>query len=86
MFFTLGITGSDFSAILLMNPREAVAKLKSCNRHVFAMSDNFLGNVCDLKMGSKKDSHQSAAFLGEGIFTMGYSKKYIMYWGVLQVL
>jgi len=38
------------------------------------------------KMGSKKDSHQSAAFLGEGIFTMGYSKKYIMYWGVLQVL
>jgi len=37
-------------------------------------------------MGSKKDSHQSAAFLGEGIFTMGYSKKYIMYWGVLQVL
>jgi len=40
----------------------------------------------ELKMGSKKDSHRSAAFLGEGIFTMGYSKKYIMYWGVLQVL
>ena len=34
-----------------------------------------------LKKGSKKDSHRSAAFLGEGIFTMGYSKKYIMYWG-----
>jgi hypothetical protein len=22
------------------------------------------------------------SFLGEGIFTMGYSKNYIMYWGV----
>ncbi len=27
-----------------------------------------------------------AAFLGEGIFTMGYSKNYIMYWGFLQLL
>ena len=25
----------------------------------------------------KKDSYQLAIFLGEGIFTMGYSKKYI---------
>lgn len=25
----------------------------------------------------KKDSHRTAAFLGEGIFTMGYSKNYI---------
>ena len=30
----------------------------------------------------KKGSFQIAAFLGEGIFTMGCSKNYIMYWGV----
>ena len=30
----------------------------------------------------KKDSCFRAVFLGEGIFTMGYSKNYIMYWGV----
>ena len=40
------------------------------------------GQSRELKMGSKKDSLSIAAFLGEGIFTMGYSKKYIMYWGV----
>jgi len=34
---------------------------------------------------SKKAALQ-AAFLGEGIFTMGCSKNYIMYWGVLQEL
>jgi len=34
---------------------------------------------------NKKDSHK-AVFLGEGIFTMGYSKNYIMYWGFLQLL
>ena len=28
-----------------------------------------------------KKTASNAAFLGEGIFTMGYSKNYIMYWG-----
>jgi hypothetical protein len=36
--------------------------------------------------GKKKGNRELAAFLGEGIFTMGYSKNYIMYWGVLQLL
>ena len=30
----------------------------------------------------KKDSRSFCCLLGEGIFTMGYSKNYIMYWGV----
>ena len=34
----------------------------------------------------KKTAFRSAVFLGEGIFTMGCSKNYIMYWGVLQEL
>ena len=28
-----------------------------------------------------KKTATNAVFLGEGIFTMGYSKNYIMYWG-----
>ena len=28
-----------------------------------------------------KKTASNAVFLGEGIFTMGYSKNYIMYWG-----
>ena len=31
--------------------------------------------------GNEKKTASIAAFLGEGIFTMGYSKNYIMYWG-----
>ena len=35
---------------------------------------------------SKKDSSQGkTAFLGEGIFTMGLVKTYIMYWGVFTI-
>ena len=34
----------------------------------------------------KKKTATNAAFLGEGIFTMGYSKNYIMYWGVFTVI
>ena len=33
-----------------------------------------------------KKTASNAAFLGEGIFTMGYSKNYIMYWGVFTVI
>jgi hypothetical protein len=33
-----------------------------------------------------KKTATRAVFLGEGIFAMGYSKNYIMYWGVLQLL
>jgi hypothetical protein len=36
--------------------------------------------------GKKNGSQELTAVLGEGIFTMGYSKNYIMYWGVLQLL
>jgi hypothetical protein len=39
-----------------------------------------------IKKWVKKKAARTAAFLGEGIFTMGYSKNYIMYWGVLQLL
>ena len=35
---------------------------------------------------SKKKTASNAVFLGEGIFTMGYSKNYIMYWGVFTVI
>ena len=36
---------------------------------------------------SKKDSSQGkTVFLGEGIFTMGIVKTYIMYWGFLHLL
>ena len=34
----------------------------------------------------KKTAFRSAVFLGEGIFTMGYSKNYIMYWGIFTVI
>ena len=34
---------------------------------------------------NKKDSYERC-LLGEGIFTMGYSKNYIMYWGVFTVI
>ena len=34
----------------------------------------------------KKTACRTAVFLGEGIFTMGYSKNYIMYWGVFTVI
>lgn len=34
---------------------------------------------------TKKEQPSLAALLGEGIFTMGYSKNYIMYWGVFTV-
>lgn len=37
-------------------------------------------------MHSKKDRTEVAAFLGEGIFTMGYSKNHIMYWGVFTLI
>ena len=37
-------------------------------------------------LDKKKTAFRHAVFLGEGIFTMGYSKKYIMYWGVLREL
>jgi len=33
-----------------------------------------------------KKTASNAVFLGEGIFTMGYSKNYIMYWGVFTVI
>jgi len=33
-----------------------------------------------------KKTASNAAFLGEGIFTMGYSKNYIMYWGVFTAI
>ena len=33
-----------------------------------------------------KKTAANAVFLGEGIFTMGYSKNYIMYWGVFTVI
>lgn len=39
-----------------------------------------------MRMQSKKDRTEVAAFLGEGIFTMGYSKNYIMYWGVFTLI
>ena len=36
---------------------------------------------------SKKDSSlRKTVFLGEGIFTMGLVKTYIMYWGVLRFI
>ncbi len=35
---------------------------------------------------NKKGSFLLAAFFGEGIFTMGCSKNYIMYWGVFTVI
>ena len=34
----------------------------------------------------KNDSYRLAIFLGEGIFTMGIAKIYIMYWGFLTVI
>jgi hypothetical protein len=34
----------------------------------------------------EKGSAEALPFLGEGIFTMGYSKNYIMYWGVFTVI
>ncbi len=43
--------------------------------------------VCPLwPLGNVKKTASNAAFLGEGIFTMGYSKNYIMYWGVFTVI
>ena len=41
----------------------------------------FLGALC-----LRSETASNAVFLGEGIFTMGYSKNYIMYWGVFTVI
>ena len=55
-----------------MNPCESVHKpQKSMTRFwLFCISENKI-----------KKTASNAVFLGEGIFTMGYSKNYIMYWG-----
>ena len=39
-----------------------------------------------LKNDKKNETWGQVPFLGEGIFTMGYSKNYIMYWGVFTVI
>ena len=46
---------------------------------VLSFQDNYFSQ-------NKKTAFRSAVFLGEGIFTMGYSKNYIMYWGVFTVI
>ena len=48
-------------------------------------SEAFFAIGCNFPL-YKKGSHRTAAFLGEGIFTMGCSKNYIMYWGVFTLI
>ena len=51
------------------------------------LASNFYAFLIDRFCGFLKDKNKvkktapNAVFLGEGIFTMGYSKNYIMYWG-----
>ena len=57
-------------------------------QELFSATTDFLGNYgFGLVAAHKiKKTATNAAFLGEGIFTMGYSKNYIMYWGVFTVI
>ena len=57
-------------------------------QELFSATTDFLGNNGFWLVAAHKikKTATNAAILGEGIFTMGYSKNYIMYWGVLRLL
>ena len=58
-------------------------------RRIWGIRNGWLCAIHFLKIyviQSKKDSSQGkTVFLGEGIFTMGLVKTYIMYWGVFTI-
>ena len=56
---------------------------KVCTNLTKSMTRFWLFCISENKI---KKTASNAVFLGEGIFTMGYSKNYIMYWGVFTVI
>ena len=77
--------------VAIMVSNEALTALKWFGIEATAAGNSGIGyndvvrRIYDALYKIKKTA-SNAAFLGEGIFTMGYSKNYIMYWGVFTVI